>query len=183
VGGTDADLIEDTRQQLAGGDKHAAKHRWWSAHGIVVVRQKLEFGDYMAADGHSNISVDTKRNLDEVAGNVGRDHDRVAREMDRARDAGFRLVFLVEQRGYRDVWDVARWLPQPCRRCQARRMGECDPRASMRCANHKRKPMQGAQVARTMDAMARDHGCIWLFSDPASSGRIICELLGVCYRR
>ena len=79
-------LYEDTRQVLG---KHDRKNEWWRSHGVEVVRRKLDFGDYMV-DG-SNVSVDTKRNISEVAMDCGRDHDRFAREMDRAREAGYRL--------------------------------------------------------------------------------------------
>ena len=55
-------IYEDSRQQAG---KHEAKHAWFAAHGIELVRKKLDTGDY-ATDG-SNVLVDTKRNIAEVA--------------------------------------------------------------------------------------------------------------------
>ena len=88
-----AKIYEDTRQQSG---KHENKARWWEGHGVEVERAKLDFGDYMAADGSSNIVVDTKRSIDEVAMDCGRDHARFVREMERAKAAGCRLVVLIE---------------------------------------------------------------------------------------
>ena len=73
-------IYEDTRQQ---DGKHLQKQEWWKAHGIEVVRRKLDFGDY-ATDG-SNVVVDTKRNVAEIAQNInGRQHARFKRECERA---------------------------------------------------------------------------------------------------
>lgn len=173
-------IYEDTRQQVARGDKHAAKHAWWAAHGIDVVRVKLDFGDY-ARDG-SNIAVDTKKGLVEVAADVGREHARFARECDRARDAGWRLVVLVEEsRRFGSVRDVAGWMNAACLRCPQRRGRACDPRSQSSCLRYRRKPMQGVQVARTMASMEGAHGFRWQFCEPGDAARSICEILGVTW--
>lgn len=168
-------LYEDTRQQLG---KHEAKRLWFEAHGIEVVRKKLDAGDY-AAD-HSNLLVDTKRGLSEVAMDVGRDHARFAREMERARDAGCRLVVLVEVGyPYRSTEDVARWVNDACKRCDRHRQHLCDPMAGGRCQRYRRKPMRGTTVAKIIEAMERDYGCRFEYVNPRYSARRICELLGV----
>lgn len=169
-------IYEDTRQQAG---KHKTKHAWFEKHGIELVRKKLDFGDYIA-DG-SNIAIDTKQNIAEVAGNVGRDHDRLIREIERANDSGYRLLFLIEERGYHEIPDVARWVPTVCRRCDARIHGYCDPQQGMRCVAYKRKPMQGTQIAKTMRSIAANHHCYFEFCDKMSTARIICERLGVNY--
>ena len=116
-------LWEDTRQQKG---KHDRKNAWWHSHGVTVQRAKLDFGDYMV-DG-SNISVDTKRNLQEVAMDCGRDHKRFVREMERASATGYRLVILVEVGGnYKSIADVERWTNDVCKRCQHHRAGTCGP--------------------------------------------------------
>lgn len=171
-------IYEDSRQQVAHGDKHAAKHAWWARHGVEVVRMKLDAGDYMAEG--SNVLVDTKRSIAEVAMDVGRDHKRFAHELDRAAGAGCRLVVLIEVGGtYRELEDVCRWTAIPCQRCDRRRCGACDPRGSMRCQRYRAKPMQGPTVYRIMRSLERDHGCRFELVHPASSARRICELLGV----
>lgn len=173
-------LIEDSRQQVHHGDKHANKHRWWDAHGVGVVRAKLDVGDYCAFG--SNVTVDTKKGLTETAACCGRDHARFAREMDRARGAGFRLVVLIETGGpYHEVPDVSRWVGVACRRCEHRRYGRCDPVSSMSCRRWRSKPLQGATLAKIMRGMERDHDCRFELCHPAHTARRICELLGVRY--
>lgn len=165
----------DTRQQAG---KHETKHKWFEDHGFTLARMKLDFGDYMTPG--SNVSVDTKRNLRELVQDVGRDHARFGREMDRARDAGYRLVILTETSAARTLDDVNGWVNDTCRRCMKYRMHICDPStAPVHClAGHKR-PMQGPQLAKCCATMAKNHGCVFEFVHPRDSARRICELLGL----
>lgn len=172
------DIWEDSRQKVG---KHERKRLWFEAHGIEVERCKLDTGDYERADGASNVLIDTKRSLDEVAMDVGRDHARFVRELDRARDAGCRLVVLIECGApYKELDDVARWYPQPCRKCQYR-SSWCEPRAHGRCGRFKRKPMQGPTLLSIMRTLERTHGCRFEIVHPARAASRICELLGVKY--
>lgn len=166
----------DTRQQAG---KHVNIDRWLAAHGVPFEYRALKTGDYMRADGTSNIYIDTKRGLDEVAQNVGRDHARFVRELDRARDDGCRLVVLIEVGApYTTLDSIARWKPQPCRRCVLRG-NQCDPLANAHCQRLKRKPMQGPTLLRIMRSLERDHGCRFELCHPAHSAERICELLGL----
>ena len=168
-------IYEDTRQQKG---KHENKRLWFEAHGIEVVRKKLDAGDY-AAD-HSNILIDTKRNLAEVAMDVGRDHERFAREMKRARDAGYRLVVLVEVgTPYKTTRDVARWVNDVCKRCDHYKRNQCDPSSSARCKRYRTKPMRGATISKIIESMEREYGCRFEYVSPRYAARRICELLGV----
>jgi hypothetical protein len=168
-------VYEDSRQKVG---KHDAKHAWFESHGIEVVRKKLDAGDY--ATDQSNILVDTKRGLAEVAMDVGRDHKRFAREMERARDAGCRLVILVEVGApYRTTDDVNRWVNDVCKRCDWYHRLICDPAASGRCRRYRTKPMRGTTIARIIESMERDYGCRFEYVNPRYSARRICELLGV----
>ena len=177
-------IYEDTRQQAG---KHNGKHAWWSSHGIEIVRKKLDFGDYMT--DASNVSVDTKRSIMEVAANVGRDHDRVVREVERARQEGYRLIFLIEassgSKPYECVEDLATWTNQACRRCIHYRTSVCTPSEvhRFRCIAGHPKPIQGGTMVKIMRAMEREHGCVFEFCAPAGSARRICELLGVDHGR
>ena len=169
-------LYEDTRQQKG---KHERKNIWWNSHGVTVKRKTLDFGDYVI-DG-SNISVDTKRNLQEVAMDCGKDHARFAREMDRARAAGYRLVILVEVGGnYKSIPDVEGWTNDVCKRCGEYRAKKCRPPRD-RCKRFKRRPMTGKTLARIMRSMEKDHGCIFEFVHPMMTAKRICDLLGVEY--
>lgn len=161
------------------GDKHAVKHAWFAAHGVEVVRRKLDFGDYMAEG--SNVSVDTKASLDELSGNLGRGHRRFRAECERARAAGCQLVVLVETRQASTIQDVRTWTNGHCRKCRTRGVAGCDPleRAGGCPKHHTAKPLQGARMADTMEAMERHHGVRFEFVDPRGSAARICELLGI----
>lgn len=172
-------IIEDTRQQA---HKHDAKHQWWDEHGVEWREraEALPFGDYMAEG--SNVCVDTKRSLAELAQNLGRDHRRFAAECDRAREAGYRLVVLVDAPGFATAEDVAGWTNDHCAHCKYLRMGRCDPHSSGRCMRHRTvKPMQGERLASTMRKTEEHHGVRFALCEPADAARAICELLGVEY--
>ena len=173
-------IYEDTRQQAG---KHKAKHYWFETHGITLVRKKLDFGDYMT-DG-SNKSIDTKRSMAEVCGNCTREHDRFAREMERASENGYRLVILTEAGGqYENIGDVCKWTNNYCKACQYKRSKECNPRDLRgRCLKHKRKPIQGPQLARIMATMEEHYGVRFEFCHPMHSAKKICDILGVTYER
>lgn len=174
-------IYEDTRQQVSHGDKHAAKHRWWASHGVTIERRKLDAGDY--ATDASNVLVDTKKGLAEICGNIcgtKREHERVKREIQRAADAGCRLVFLIETVHAATIADVYAWTNDRCRRCARYRARSCDPRGKGGgCSVYSRRPVQGKQLAKTMSTMERRYGCAFEFARPADAGRVVCELLGV----
>lgn len=174
-----ARIIEDTRQKPC---KHRTKHLWWARSGVEVVRRKLDFGDYMAEG--SNVSVDTKRSIDEVAANIGgRQHARFRRECVRASQAGCRLVVLVENReGIHGAADLIEkhWTNGHCRKCARFRRMECDPHAATRCAEHgTNPPIQGERLGRAMATMHIRYGVVFEFCRPSESAQRVCELLGV----
>lgn len=168
-----AAIICDTRQQAG---KHEHVDRWFERHGVDFEYRKLDFGDYMTEG--SNVSVDTKKDMAELASNLGKDHARFVRECERARSVGHRLIILVEAGDrYNDAAEVARWLSPVCLRCR-----RCNPReAATRCTRFKRKPMQGRQLLSIMAGMEKNHGVWFSFCDRRKTARTICELLGVAY--
>lgn len=91
--------------------------KYFDAHGIKYESKKLDFGDYMT-DEHGGISIDRKQNIDELAKNCTVEHERFRRELERARNAGAKLVLLVTQNRYtfrteritvREPIDLIRW--------------------------------------------------------------------------
>lgn len=171
----------DTRQHAG---KHELKERWWREHGVPTVTEKLDFGDYMVEG--SNVSVDTKRNVDEIAMNInGPNHDRFKRECVRARDAGCRLVVLVENRqGYTCIENVSKWTNGHCAHCLYRYRKLCSPKAGGKCPRHnKRKPIQGGRLAKAMRTMETRYGVRFEFCRPEDAGRRVCELLGIDYEK
>ncbi|MBR3158410.1 MAG: hypothetical protein IKF14_05140 [Atopobiaceae bacterium] len=168
-------IYVDTRQQKG---KHEEKHGWLLSHGVSLERATLRTGDYRT--GCSNVLVDTKAHMDELAANLTRDHARFARECDRASEAGCRLVILVEE----DVepWE---WTNGRCRTCKYRVRLCCHPRQrGEACGRYgTAKPTQGNTISKTMASMSAKHGVIFDFCDKSETGRKICEWLGVDYDR
>lgn len=172
-------IWEDTRQQAG---KHGHVEAWMSSHGVDFAprARALPFGDYVR-DG-SNVAVDTKKDVQELAMDCGRDHARFVRECVRAQEAGWRLYVLVEQHPeYNDRSKLARWVSSVCRRCHLRMRRICDgPRSvgGMRCARGAR-PMQGDTLAKIMDTMERKYEVRFMFCAKRDTARVICGLLGV----
>lgn len=186
-------LYEDTLQQVHDGDKHAKKHEWLDAHGIKVVRVRFDgkhepvpvsFGDYYRAG--SNVVVDTKRNIAEIAANInGEQHTRFREECRRAQRDGYRLIVLIENaENVGDLHDLTAWTNTHCRFCGHYRGGKCKPKSRdvKRCKRHNtRKPVQGERLAKAMSTMADKYGVRFMFCKPEESAKTICDLLGVRY--
>ena len=168
-------IIEDTRQQAG---KHEHIERWMREHGVefAVRGSALPFGDYMVEG--SNVSIDTKQSVQELAMDLGRDHKRFVRELVRARDEGYRLVILIEEHAaYNDRSKLYEWLPRPCVSCR-----RCNPRRKdSKCSRFRCKPMQGAALAQQMDTLEKKYGVKFEFCRRRDAARRICELLGVAY--
>ena len=190
-------IYADTLQHAG---KHEVKNAWWAEHGIDVVPVRLDgrhgvpvdFGDYFRQG--SNVVVDTKRNVDELARNIsggrknGRkksEHVRFREECQRAAAAGYRLVVLVENDlGYANAGDVVRWINGHCAACREFRVGDCRPHidSAGTCPRHKTpKPIQGARLYKAMSTMSLRYGVRFEFCAPEDSARRVCELLGIDY--
>lgn len=90
---------------------------YFEHHGINYVTNKMLFGDYMDYN-KPTVVIDRKHNINELAQNCTREHDRFRRELERARDAGATLYILVEQNRYtshgdkikvEQISDLIRW--------------------------------------------------------------------------
>lgn len=126
--------------------------------GVKHISSKLYVGDYMSLY-NPRLVVDRKRNLLEVCGNVAQDLPRFRRELERARDAGIKMVVLVEHGpDVREMPDVLYWR---------------NPRLS-------ESPMalSGERLYRKMAVLARSYGVDWQFCTKAQTGRRILEILG-----
>lgn len=174
-------IYEDTRQQKG---KHNPKHEWWNNHGVEIVRKKLDFGDYQTDT--SNISIDSKRSIAEIAQNISRDHKRFREECARAQRDGYRLIILVENNErVRSLRDLLEWTNRHCELCAEYRRHGCVPAdTSTKCARHGTlKPIQGARLAKAMATMSAKYGVRFEFCEPTESARRICDLLGVIYEQ
>lgn len=171
----------DTRQQA---HKHDVKDAWFAAHNIETVRHKIDFGDYTLDTDTPTVSVDTKRNIDEIAQNISAGHERLKREIMRAKDADARLVFLIENKeGYLTVGDLLPWINSECKRCKKYYAKVCDPTAKGVCTSDrhksKRKPIQGVRLATAMCKMTKRYGVEWVFCKPEEAAQIIYDILRI----
>jgi ribosome-associated protein len=146
-------IIEDSRQQA---DKHNIKHEGFTALGVDLVRCKLPWGDYANIP---RISIDTKNSMDEIAGNIcGKEHQRFINECKAAKEAGCKLIVLVENTlGITDISEVHTWI---------------NPRViySPNC-------VQGARLQKAMETISERYGVTFMFCRPEESAQIIKDLL------
>ena len=147
-------IMVDTREK-----PHAIKNilAYFDKHGIDAVRMKLDVGDYMT-DPPGRVSVDRKQNLGEVVGNVCQQHKRFSAECLRAKEAGIKLIFLVEHGGQiKTLEDVKEWE---------------NPRL-----DYSPYAVSGKRLYQIMKTYEAKYGVRWEFCDKRSTGRKIVELL------
>lgn len=150
-------LIEDSRQQLG---KHEKKHERWGSLGVPIVRSKLPFGDYALMP---TVAVDTKYSIVELHMDLTTEHKRFREECIGARDAGCRLVILVENnQGVRSLDDLKEWT-EPLGTFLKRR-------------NAKRK-IGGKRLAAMCRTMSVKYGVEFMFCAPEESADIVLEIL------
>lgn len=145
-------LVEDTRQKAG---KHENKHRYWEETGTSWVRSALPFGDYWPVP---RVAVDTKEDIKEIASNMCgavKERRRFTEECKKARNAGCKLIILIEDPKYNeidDLWGERIWI-------------------------HTGQTIPGDQLAKAMFVMQDRYGIEFWFCDPEESGRVIKELL------
>lgn len=163
-------LLCDTRQQRG---KHNNINQYMQRHGIECVSVTLSFGDYQVAG--SNIAIDTKQDLQEIAGNLGKDYARFKREVLRANDEGYFLHVLIEANPeYEERILMRQWKNRVCKKC-----GVCRDPEESKCKRYKYHPVKGSSLAKTMDTMESKYGVRFEFCSRKSTGRRICEILGI----
>ena len=69
---------------------------YFDSQGVKWVKSKCVVGDYVNLE-NPMVVIDRKKDLQEVAGNVCQQHDRFVRELELARDLGYKLIILVEE--------------------------------------------------------------------------------------
>ncbi len=126
--------------------------------GVNQITNILPYGDYAFPP---KISVDTKRNMEEIAQNIGgaaSEHQRFKNECIKARDCGGKLIILVENTdGITCVDEVHNWInPELVYR----------PRA-----------ITGARLEKAMKTMTERYGVQFEFCTPEQSAKKIMELL------
>lgn len=146
-------IIEDSRQQA---DKHNIKHEGFTALDVNLVRCKLPWGDYANVP---RVSIDTKNSMDEIAANIcGKEHQRFINECKAAKEAGCKLIILVENTvNITDISEVHTWV---------------NPRVI-----YSRKCVQGPRLQKAMETISERYGVTFLFCRPEESAQIIKDIL------
>ena len=145
-------LLEDTRQKA---EKHKKKHEFFTAENIDVIRCALPFGDYAPPP---KVAVDTKQNIAEIAYNMcgpAKEKKRFKNECVKAREAGCKLIFLIEDGKYTQINDIY------------------DNNVML----HSGQIISGEQLATAMHVMRERYGCEFLFCKPSKTGEMILKLL------
>ena len=138
------------------------------ASGVKYYISKLYIGDYMNLD-NPRVIVDRKQNLDELCGNVCRQHERFRSELIRAQENGIRLIILCEHgHGIKSLDDVLFW-----RNPRARTKKLINGRWTWT----EQKVMHGDTLYKILCTMQRKYDVSFLFCDKTETGRRIVEIL------
>ena len=150
----------DTRQKAG---KHDAKELFFaSVSGLKTVRTKAVVGDYCLCPP---VSVDTKRDVLELAQDIEHEHERFREECKLAQELGIQLYILVENTdGIETLGDLGAWR---------------NPRRFVNAKLGKRPPIDGKRLQKACFTMQKRYGVRFLFCTPGEAGARILDLLGV----
>ena len=100
---SELEIICDSREQVNG---HVTKA--FDKIGVKHIKRKLDAGDYSAQIGalslERDIVIERKANLDEICGNFTVERERFEREFLRAKAYGTKVVLIVENATWTDVF-------------------------------------------------------------------------------
>jgi ERCC4-type nuclease len=85
-------LFQDQREKRG---HHNSVEDYCEENGIVIVRKRLNVGDYMFP--HGKTSIDTKQNLLELASDLYKDKLAFNKKYKKCHQDGIKLIVLVEQ--------------------------------------------------------------------------------------
>lgn len=135
--------------------EHELKHSCFDEMGVPIIRNRLPFGDYCLPP---KISVDTKKNMAEIAQNIGSDHLRFKNECIKAREANCQLIILVENNeNVSCLNDVLNWVNPD--------------------VVYRPKAITGKRLHKAMQTMSERYGVRFEFCKPEDSAKRIIELL------
>ena len=188
-------LLEDTRQQIYAGNKHKNIHDHCDRAGITINRTTLPFGDYALAEDvltadvtytdrtgtertvkrtsirPGGISVDTKKDIVEISGNLlhTQDHERFRRECIKAQEAGCQLIVLIEEIppcGMVDLWVSPVFQHSNGFHTAGQPVTRINPVLLRKC----------------MKTMEQKYGVRFMFCDRSQTGRVLIDILTGRYK-
>ena len=165
-------IQQDTREQTK---KHDHVLAYFRTEGIKVVRSKLYVGDYTRLD-KQDVCIDTKKDLQEVYGNIILHNVRFKAECIRAKEAGIRLVVLIADAHIRDVSEVHTWENPRLRKWETVKAAQ-EKGKLMQIKLSPKPPVSSEQLQRAMETMAERYGVAWQFCRKEETGKRILEIL------
>ena len=142
----------DSREQ-----KYEHVTSYFDSQGIKWVKSKCVVGDYVNLE-NPMVVIDRKKDLQEVAGNVCQQHDRFVRELELAKELGYKMIVLIEEPNITSVEQVFGWYNWRRKK---------NPKA-----------VSGKTLAKIMYTMRDKYNVEWLFTTKEECGKRIIELLG-----
>lgn len=141
----------DSREQ-----KYDHVVKYLDDNGIKHIRSKCVVGDYVNLE-NPMVVIDRKKDLQEVAGNVCQQHDRFVRELELAKELGYKLIILVEEPNITSLTNVCSWYNWRKKK---------NPKA-----------VSGKTLYKIMRTMEEKYGITWEFTTKENCGKRIVELL------
>lgn len=187
------------KNQIADGshkNSNRQKHNDIINAGYKILPLPLPFGDYCLLNNTMletikrrgekikkqdlvadyKVVIDTKKDFQELVGNVCQQHERFRDELIMAQKMGCKMYILVEEIGIKSVADVGTWQNPRLKKWQF--VEEKQKQGKMLNAKHrKRPPMSGEILAKVMQTMENKYGCKFVFCSREESGKKIIELL------
>ena len=150
-------LLIDTREKPKAIEKILSQIR---EADVPYERTKLLFGDYMDYN-RPEIVVDRKQNITELAKNVTIERSRFVSELNRAKIAGAKLIFLVEQNRYKDR---DKWI-------------HVETIEDLMLWSDKHTTIRGEAVFRRLSGLMFNYDIEVRFCDKRSTGKRILEII------
>ena len=129
---------------------------YFDSQGIKWVKSKCVVGDYVNLE-NPMVVIDRKKDLQEVAGNVCQQHDRFVRELELAKELGYKMIILVEEPNITSLPNVCSWYNWRRKK---------NPRA-----------ISGKTLYKIMKTMSEKYDITWEFTTKSNCGKRIVELL------
>ena len=141
-------IVVDTREK-----GHKKILEYFDSVGQDYIISTLNTGDYMVYKDYS-IIIDKKDGLEELCKNLcSKDHERVAREIDRAHDLGCeRFIFLIQTSKFKSIDEVNKWWS-------------------------KYSKVKGWVLQKTMKTFAEHHNVEFMFCPQEEMGQTIIDIL------
>lgn len=210
-------LISDKAQQKG---KHTEKERYWESIGIEVMEYPLPYGDYILADdkilemikrresyglpvtksdfsGLYNVSVDTKKDIEELAKNIcgsGKEHIRFREECIKARDRNCKFYILVQNKGgliagTKDIYNPTITRLEDLHKWKNPRLFEMERTNEIvgyyrtsgnpiyKKVQKNPKATRGERLMKACMTMQKKYGVEFVFCHNRDQGRMVLELL------